>query len=126
MNASTRVALRFSKRTYENKDFIDAAFERFEGACSLPDMRAAFAKLDRVSTGLLDRQRFALALRGLRPSLELPPPLLYTAMEYFDSDSGSKGVKTSITGVSRRREGGSGGRIDYRYVASTAGDERGH
>lgn len=89
-------------------------------------MRAAFAKLDRVSTGLLDRQRFALALRGLRPSLELPPPLLYTAMEYFDSDSGGEGVKTSIAGGSRRREVGSGGRIDYRYVASTAGDARGH
>lgn len=117
MNVSARVAFRVSKTNkMKNKDFIDAAFERFEGVCSLPDIRAAFAKLDRVSSGVLDRQRFALALRGLRPSLELPPPLLYTAMEYFDTEDGGDGIKASKAGGSRRSDGGGGGKIDYRCV----------
>ena len=87
---------------------------KFEGTCSPPDTRAAFAKLDKDSTGFLDRQHFALALRGLRPSLELPPPILLAAMDFFDTDDNAEAGKGEQP---QRGSGGrrGSGRIDYRY-----------
>lgn len=105
----------FPKQQHNGRqDFIDEAFERFEGACALPDILAAFTKLDKESNGFLDRPRFALALRSLRPSLELPPSLLRTAMNLFDTDDGETGGdgRGSMKGVGR----GGSGRIDYRQV----------
>lgn len=97
------------------QDFIDSALAKFEGTSAPPDARAALAKLDKDSTGFLDRQRFALAMRGLRPSLELPPPLLLAAMDFFDTHDEAEGVKG---GRQPRGSGGrkGSGRIDYRCV----------
>ncbi|CAM9773902.1 unnamed protein product [Scytosiphon promiscuus] len=92
--------------TVIGQDAIESAYCRFEGTCAPPDLRAAFAKLDKASTGFLDRPRFALALRGVRPSLELSPEVLRAAMDNFDD---------AIAG-GRGNGGGDGGgsRIDYR------------
>lgn len=98
------------QQTTEKQDFIESVFERFEGVCSPPNVCAACAKLDKASTGYLDRPRFALALRGLRPSLELPPPLLRAAIDYFDDTDTSEVGRKSPRGSAE----GESGRIDYR------------
>ena len=105
------------------QDFIDSALAKFEGTSSPPDTCAALAKLDRDSTGFLDRQRFALAMRGLRPSLELPPPFLLAAMEAFDMDDKTEGGKGKQPRGSEGRRGS--GRIDYRcaYAGESWGGE---
>lgn len=104
---------------HTRQDFIDSAWAKFEGTCPPPDTVAAFVKLDRDSTGFLDRQRFALALRDLRPSLELPPPLLLAAMEFFDTVDGGEGMGTGGGQLGRGGGRGRNGRIDYRYVSGT-------
>lgn len=95
------------------QDFIEPVFSGQEGAVSAPDLRAAFANLDKDSTGFLDRPRFALALRGLRPSLELSPQLLRAAMDSFD-------INTSGNGNGSGVEPAGGSTIDYRQAKWTA------
>ncbi|CAM9771908.1 unnamed protein product, partial [Ectocarpus sp. 6 AP-2014] len=87
------------------EDYVESIFGRLEGTCPPPNLRASFAKLDKESTGLLDRPRFALALRNLRPSLELSPELLRAAMEYFEDSTAVRGGRVG---------GGQTSGIDYR------------
>lgn len=65
----------------------------------------AFAKLDRASAGFLDRPRFALALRGIQPAVELSPALLRVAMDYFDTRENDP-----------HSVGEGSGKIDYRSM----------
>eukprot|EP00752_Nemacystus_decipiens_P007715 g6898.t1 len=89
----------------ELEDFIDSALDGVGGGTSpTPDFRAAFAKLDKDSTGFLDRARFALALRSLRPSLGLPPELLRAAMDSFEVSGERGGDNVAVNGST----------IDYR------------
>lgn len=98
------------------QDYVESVFGRLEGTCPPPDLRASFAKLDKESTGLLDRPRFALALRGLRPSMELSPELLRAAMEYFEDSTAVRGGRVGGGGTSR---------IDYRRVARIEAKDQG-
>lgn len=94
----------------QTQDVVDASMERFEGASRPPDFRTAFAKLDKDSLGLLDRPRFALALRSLRPSFELTPSVLRATMDFFEV--GHTTDASAAENVDSVRTNG----IDYRRV----------
>ncbi|CAM9344057.1 unnamed protein product, partial [Phaeothamnion confervicola] len=72
------------------EDAIATCYNRVEGARALPDLRPAFATLDREGSGFVDRPRFALALRR-HPDLRLPPAALAAAMAAFDASGAGDG-----------------------------------
>lgn len=104
--------------TATGQDAIEYAYGRCEGTCSPPDLCAAFAKLDKASTGFLDRARFALALRGVRPSLELSPELLRVAMDSFDDAIAGERDGAGEEGASSRTDYRSVMRVKDRGVAA--------